>query len=642
MRGKTSPKLDSLSRMTTATGDKINYTYDGLKRLSGTTVKNADESATLFETSYGYKANGSNTTPLVETYTVQTGTTELAGYTYTYDELGNITQISTSAGTNYPLVKYTYDALNQLLSETYYDGEGNTSSNITAVYTYTYDTAGNLLTKSDGTDTVPYTYGNSEWRDLLTAYDGGKIAYEGQAYTVSTKLGLTTYVVTGTATSGNPVSYYNGTRWDMEWEQGRNLAESASESSNTTVTSAARVDTVNTLNYSYDPDGIRAGKTTVVKTYKYRASTGGGAVVASVDGGVSDPEAVSYIRYLYSTVTTSHDYVTQNGKVVRETITQGTTTRILDFIYDESGRPFAMRYSPNGGTTFGIYYYVLNLQGDVVKLITSGGTVIANYEYNAWGELLSVTNASGTAITSSTHIANLNPLRYRGYYYDTETGFYYLQSRYYDPVTHRFINADSYASTGQGLLGHNMFAYCRNNPVTRKDVTGFCDKTDEDCDGDIYEIEQYGGGGGSSGYIYGGDGWYTTSSYGTSGYTSNGYYSSSVSYTHTTNGSTTSTSTSSTYTGSYGYSSSYYSSYNIGNLGNRFSCDQQALLDIVKQGCKSGFSMNDAKLISEWGKEYGFENARIDTGHSNGKNAVTRGPHLHIGPYNHIRIFGLK
>ena len=63
-------------------------------------------------------------------------------------------------------------------------------------------------------------------------------------------------------------------------------------------------------------------------------------------------------------------------------------------------------------------------------------------------------------------------LHYRGYYYDKESGFYYLQSRYYAPVTHRFINADSLASTDQGLTGTNMFAYCLNNPVRRRDASG--------------------------------------------------------------------------------------------------------------------------------------------------------------------------
>ena len=69
-------------------------------------------------------------------------------------------------------------------------------------------------------------------------------------------------------------------------------------------------------------------------------------------------------------------------------------------------------------------------------------------------------------------MAEINPLRYRGYYYDVETGFYYLQSRYYDPVVSRFINADSYASTGTGLLSYNMFAYCGNNPVNNSDPSG--------------------------------------------------------------------------------------------------------------------------------------------------------------------------
>ena len=105
---------------------------------------------------------------------------------------------------------------------------------------------------------------------------------------------------------------------------------------------------------------------------------------------------------------------------------------------------------------------IAGLQGDVVKLVTSSGSAVATYEYDAWGNILS---KSGT-------MADKNPLRYRGYYYDTETGFYYLQSRYYDPANRRFINADILSSTGQGFVGTNMFAYCLNNPVNRIDAEG--------------------------------------------------------------------------------------------------------------------------------------------------------------------------
>ena len=170
--------------------------------------------------------------------------------------------------------------------------------------------------------------------------------------------------------------------------------------------------------------------------------------------------------HVTGTQTVTHEYLTLNGKVARETIrTNNTLTAVLDFIYDESGKPFALKYSTDG-TSFQTYYYVLNLQGDVVKLIhyIPGFEYesVATYEYDAWGNIVS----------SSGRLAEINPLRYRGYYYDSETGFYYLQSRYYDPQNRRFINADSYASTGQGFVGTNMFAYCNNSPILFVDHDG--------------------------------------------------------------------------------------------------------------------------------------------------------------------------
>ena len=166
--------------------------------------------------------------------------------------------------------------------------------------------------------------------------------------------------------------------------------------------------------------------------------------------------------HLASTQTVTHEYLTQSGKVMRETVkTDGTVTTVLDFIYDESGKPFAMidQLSAQPKT----YYYVLNLQGDVVKLVTESGAVAASYEYDAWGNILS----------QSGSMADANPLRYRGYYYDSETGFYYLQSRYYDPATRRFINADVYSSTDTSdAVSCDMFVYCGNNPTASSDSDG--------------------------------------------------------------------------------------------------------------------------------------------------------------------------
>ena len=171
--------------------------------------------------------------------------------------------------------------------------------------------------------------------------------------------------------------------------------------------------------------------------------------------------------HVTGTQTVTHEYLTLNGKVARETIkTNNSLTAVLDFVYDESGKPFALKYSTNG-TNFQTYYYVLNLQGDVVKLIhyIPGFEYesVATYEYDAWGNIVS----------SSGRLAEINPLRYRGYYYDNETGFYYLQSRYYDPANRRFINADCYTSTNNSNeIACNMFTYCYNNPITYHDSCG--------------------------------------------------------------------------------------------------------------------------------------------------------------------------
>ena len=162
----------------------------------------------------------------------------------------------------------------------------------------------------------------------------------------------------------------------------------------------------------------------------------------------------------------THTYYTLNGKLMRESFPYSDTTIIMDFIYDESGRPFALNYSANG-TDFTTYYYVLNLQGDVVKLVTASGAAVATYTYDAWGNHLSISGS----------MAAINPLRYRGYYYDFETGLYYVSSRYYDPEIGRWISPEPNVYNGEfdegaGLIGYNVYAYCANNPVNYYDPTG--------------------------------------------------------------------------------------------------------------------------------------------------------------------------
>ena len=339
------------------------------------------------------------------------GSSDLRGFTYTYDASGNITKIVTE-GTNVPQAaltkEYTYDALGQLATEV--NGSGTT-------FGYAYDTAGNIrnITK-DGTVTKSFGYTNPSWPDLLTSVTSGSttkdILYEGQSQT------------SDLPSSGNPVTYYNGRDYTFTWTKGRQLASATVDGKNVT--------------YTYDMSGVRTSKT--------------------VDG-------------------TTYHYTTLSGKVMRqqwETRNSDDTVyqamQSLEFVYDDGNQPFAMIYKH--GQTTELYYYVLNAQGDVIALLNADGTLAASYNYGAWGNY-SVHDDKGAKITKASFIGHINPLRYRGYYYDRETRLYYLQSRYYDFANCRFINADTFATTdANGFLSANMFAYCENNPIIGVDPTG--------------------------------------------------------------------------------------------------------------------------------------------------------------------------
>ena len=119
------------------------------------------------------------------------------------------------------------------------------------------------------------------------------------------------------------------------------------------------------------------------------------------------------------------------------------------------------------GVKNGDYLFAKNVQGDITAVYDANGTCLVTYTYDAWGNTR-VRYSDGGASTA----ARYNPFRYRGYYYDTETSLYYLNSRYYDPNVGRFLNADGSVNANGDLIGFNMFAYCGNNPVNMVDDEG--------------------------------------------------------------------------------------------------------------------------------------------------------------------------
>ena len=337
---------------------------------------------------------------------------------YYYDALERLTATGT---TNTFGREYTYAApggtnvgnTTPLVSKLNYSRSG--AQLMSFNYTYVYDGLGQLTTVKDKSGAVLYSYTYDGAGNILTATENGA--------TVSYTYGDSGWQDLLTAYNGQEITYdaignptsYRG--WTLGWQNGRQLATAAKSGKS--------------VSYAYDVNGIRASKT--------------------VDG-------------------VKHTYVYDGTQLLAERY--GTTR--LEFMYNESGQPHLVRYSTNSGSSYVTYYYILNQQGDVMALMDTAGELAVKYTYDPWGRVLTVTNGSGTAITSATHIANVNPIRYRSYYYDTDTQLYYLQSRYYDPEVSRFLNADEVDQLGaeDGLVGYNLFAYCINDPINRVDVDG--------------------------------------------------------------------------------------------------------------------------------------------------------------------------
>ena len=393
---------DNLLSKTTLANDKtVEYDYDNLGRLTGKNLNTTTPVENVY--TYADSARGEVTedgvTKKYTTTKLETETVAGTKYKYAYDVYGNITHIYSVSSNDADtlLYQYIYDTYNQLTDV--YDYANSEQ------YEYEYDESGNITSRkhySIGASGVPtatldsgtYSYGDSQWKDLLTSYNGQTITYDA---------------------IGNPLNYRDGI--SLTWQNGRELATySQSDTS---------------VSYTYDVSGLRTGKT------------------VTKDG-----------------TATEYNYVYENGLLLQ--MTRGS--RVYDFIYDANGTPISIAYRTRATATPSYYYYGTNSRGDVTALYNSSGSITALYEYDAYGKV-TVKSSNGQVNTSETHIANVNPLRYRGYVYDNETGFYYLQSRYYDPTTCRFVNGDGQLNA-DSFSGFNQFAYCNNNPISFIDIYG--------------------------------------------------------------------------------------------------------------------------------------------------------------------------
>ena len=218
-------------------------------------------------------------------------------------------------------------------------------------------------------------------------------------------------------------SITDDTQPNMAWSRGRQLVEYGD------------------VSYRYDANRIRVTKETDSYRYEY-ITNGEHNVTAEYHYDKARQEYVRMINYVY------------NGGTA-ESMVLSTLT--------------------DGGYTTSRYYLVHDVHGNVSRLLNPDCTLCATYHYDAWGNC-SVFDGNGNPLdysTDSDKIAFLNPFRYRGYYYDDETRLYYLNARYYDPETRRFISPDTVCYVNPFIAyGLNLYLYCNNDPVNYYDPSG--------------------------------------------------------------------------------------------------------------------------------------------------------------------------
>lgn len=311
---------------------------------------------------------------------------------YTYDKAGNVETVIENGKL---VARYAYDELNRLVRE----------DNVRfGTFTYQYDAAGNILSKTEYAFTLKdtpqdiisvkeYSYKQHGWKDQLRSFNGEQFVYD---------------------VMGNPTTYRDRT---LTW-QGRRLLTFAKEGRSAT--------------YTYDFNGVRTSKT------------------------------LKGINKNHLTV----NYIYDGNNLIAEQ----RGTELITYFYGADGVA-GFEYKDK------TYLYRKNVQGDITHIyqkLTNGELkIVSQYVYDAWGNH-DVLDAEGKVVDRTANvIANINPFRYRGYYFDAETGLYYLQTRYYDPELGRFISADSIEYLDPETLGGlNLYAYCDNNPIMNADPMG--------------------------------------------------------------------------------------------------------------------------------------------------------------------------
>ncbi len=426
-------------------------------------------------------------------------------YRYVYDSNGSLAKVLSNRAT----IKYRYNLAKQLTNYSYDDFS----------IKYTYDLGGNVISKiyqlQNHEHSVKHTL-NLEDVVIKTVFDDSQIHYEyDELQRLKSTSGIVeetySYVANGKRTSTlikqrgdysyiynrlNHITHiynngvlehryyydeYNELVKEHDYVQNQTITYTYNSSGNLLSKKVYTLNTTDLLlenNYEYTnlewEDQLTKYKDTII-TYDLIGNpvTIGNTQLSWINGRMlkeynSSNVNISY-QYNVDGIRTSKivnnvetKYYLEGKKIIFEQ----TGNNMLYYMYSDVGEIIGFKYNDTS------YYYLKNNQDDVIGIVDTNKKVIAKYTYDSWGNILSITDDLNNEITDTNHMANINPFRYRSYYYDKETKWYYLNSRYYNPEWGRFINADGIIGANQDIFAYNLYAYVSNNPVNNVDISG--------------------------------------------------------------------------------------------------------------------------------------------------------------------------
>ncbi|MFA6801006.1 MAG: RHS repeat-associated core domain-containing protein [Acholeplasmataceae bacterium] len=438
--------------------NKIQYTYDSRGNINSYTYEISGISRTVFY-SYDYYTGAYD-------FTIYSTSNGIAKFDYNYDDdsLQRLRElIVTVSNTEIMEMTYNYDdnkVVNGNATTRVYNIVYTFGNSSGFKYFYSYDGNQNItkivITSIGGIPTEEYDYKYDQFNQLIredikiyNSSESKSISYSYDDTGNITSIKEYNYTSPTVVLSGTPISSkiltYNGTKLNTMTYYINGIQTGFSQ-------------------YSYDDYG---NPTMITNNGQNDMYDWNGRKLSSIDFSNGNEVSYSYndIGIRVSQVTNNHtyEYVLDETKVLVEII---DGTNYLYYSYNNDDKLISFNYMGNE------YFYVYDNLGNVVALLNSIGTIVAKYRYDAWGNN-TVLDANGNVNYSSSFIGNINPYRFKGYRFDSETGFYYLQSRYYDSSIGRFISMDdiNYLSSDTAV-SINLYIYCDNNPIMGFDPMG--------------------------------------------------------------------------------------------------------------------------------------------------------------------------